>query len=50
MDSIQGQDMAIAVWVACLACLHAPLLMLWSPWLPSVGSLPARRGTAAEEM
>lgn len=30
-----GMGMGMAVCVACLACLHAPLLMLWRPWLPS---------------
>jgi hypothetical protein len=36
--------------MACLACLHAPRLMLWSPWLPSVHPQARRCGTGVEEM
>ncbi len=49
MPGMHGQAVAVAVCVACLACLHAPLLMLWTPWLPSVHPQARRCGEAAEE-
>jgi len=49
MHGMPGQALAVAVCVACLACLHAPLLMLWSPWLPSRHPRAQRPGTDVEE-
>jgi hypothetical protein len=44
-----GETVAVAVCVACLACLHAPLL-LWHAWLPSIHPQPARPRMEAEEI
>jgi hypothetical protein len=36
MRDMHRDAAAVALCVACLACLHASLVMIWSPWLPSV--------------
>ena len=44
MPDTHGDAAAVAFCVACLACLQAPLLMLWTLWLPSVHPQAGRCG------
>lgn len=34
MSGPPGQPLALTISVACLACVHASLLMVWGSWLP----------------
>ena len=45
-----GQTLASAISVACLACMHAPLLMVWGPWLPLRYPQAQRPGSGVKEM
>lgn len=49
MPGMHGDGVAVALCVACLAGLHASLLMLWSPWLPLVYPQAGHCGERVEE-
>ena len=52
MPGMQGEPMAMAVYVACVACLawlQAPLLMPWRHWLPSMHPQAPQLGIVVEE-
>ena len=46
---MDGQSMSVAVCIACLACVYAPLLMSWSAWLPAMHPQAPRVGTGVDE-
>ncbi len=50
MSGPPGQPLALAISVACLACMHAPLLMVWGPWLPLRYPQAQRPGGGVKEM
>lgn len=49
MSGLPGQTLATAISVACLACVHASLLMVWGPWLP-LKYPQARPGSGVKEL
>lgn len=49
MPGMHGDATAVAICLACLACLHVTLLISWSLWLPSAHPQARRCGHEVKE-